>query len=257
MTAPRSPHPHHDLLELPSEALASTALPPLRALLADRPALLLRGQWPADECAAMTRAIYDARERWTADFGGEQFSLGRAFYTHLETGRAGEYFAGCAAADATVEQVLPGMQAATRSLFARLVGGRVRARPGFGGPGVHVFPARSKVARRGGVPHWDVEGLSPEQLARRRSAITLVVMLQAPSRGGALRLWDAVWDGHDEPSPQALHRDTRDARSLPGDAVLLSSYRLHQIRPFSGGLDRVSVTAHGVEVDTGVWEVWF
>jgi hypothetical protein len=106
-------------------------------------------------------------------------------------------------------------------------------------------------------PHWDVEGLSPEQLARRRAAITLVVMLQAPSRGGALRLWDAVWDGHDEPSPQALRRSTRDARSLPGDAVLLSSYRLHQIRPFAGALDRVSVTAHGVEVDAGVWEVWF
>lgn len=254
MTAPRS---HHERAELPGEAPDAASLPSLRARLADRPALLLRGQWPADACAAMTRAIYDARAHWTADFGGEQFSLGRAFYTHLETGRAGEYFARCAAADATVERVLPGMQSATRALFARLVGGRARARPGFAGPGVHVFPARSKVARRGGVPHWDVEGLSPEQLARRRAAITLVIMLQCPARGGALRLWDAVWDGHDEPSPEALRRDTRDARSRAGDAALLSSYRLHQIRPFTGSLDRISITAHGVEVDADVWEVWF
>ncbi len=62
----------------------------------------------------MTRAVLDARDRWTADFGGAQFSLGRPFYRHLETGRAAEYFAHCAASDALVEAVLPGTQSAVR-----------------------------------------------------------------------------------------------------------------------------------------------
>jgi hypothetical protein len=218
---------------------------------------VVRGLWSTAECAAMTAAVYEARARWTPDFGGEQFSLGRAFYTHLETGRVGEYFAGCADADALVESVLPGMQSAARALFGSLVGGRARARRGFGGPGVHIFPSGSKVARRGGVPHWDVEGLAPEHLARRRRAATVVVMLQPAARGGALRVWDAVWDGRDEPGRAALQRDIGHIASRAGDAALISSYRLHQIRPFSGALDRVSVTAHGVEVDAGLWEVWF
>lgn len=218
---------------------------------------VVRGAWSVADCLAMTRSLYAARPAWTADFGGEQFSLGRAFYTHLETGRAATYFAGAAASDAVVESVLPGVQAAARALFARLVGGRVRQRPGFAGPGVHVFPSGSTVARRGGVPHWDVEGLAPEHLSRRRSAVSLVVMLQPPDRGGALRLWDAVWDGHDEPGRSALRRQREHIVSRAGDVAVISSYRLHQIRPFAGPLDRVSLTAHGVEVDDGVWEVWF
>ena len=204
----------------------------------------------------MTRAVLDARDRWTADFGGAQFSLGRPFYTHLETGRAAEYFAHCAASDALVEAVLPGTQSAVRALFAHLVGGRVRPRPGFGGPGVHVFPAGSTVALRGGAAHWDVEGLAPEHLARQRDAVTLVLMLQAPVRGGELRLWDSVWDGDDEPTARSLRRASHDVRSLAGDAVLIRSYRLHQIRPFSGACDRVSITAPGVEIDPAGWEVW-
>lgn len=222
-----------------------------------RLAVALRAVWPADECAALTARVMAARPEWTEDFGGEQFSLGRAFYTHLETGRAGEYFARAAEADACVERHLPGLQARARALYATLVEGRVRPRPGFCGAGVHVFPAGSKVARRGGVAHWDVEGMAPEHLARRRRAVSLVVMLQSPARGGALTLWDAAWDGGDEPTDAALRGPSVALRYGAGDAALFSSYRLHRIRPFAGERDRVSVTLHGVEVDRDVWEVWF
>ena len=122
---------------------------------------------------------------------------------------------------------------------------------------MHVFPAGSKVARRGGVAHWDVEGMAPEHLARRRRAVSLVVMLQSPARGGALTLWDATWDGGDEPTDAALRGPSVALRYGAGDAALFSSYRLHRIRPFAGERDRVSVTLHGVEVDRDVWEVWF
>lgn len=216
-----------------------------------------RALWPADECAALTARVMAARPEWTEDFGGEQFSLGRAFYTHLETGRAAEYFARAAEADACVERHLPGVQSRVRALYGAMVGGAARSRQGFCGAGVHVFPARAKVARRGGIAHWDVEGMAPEHLARRRRAMSLVVMLQPPARGGALTLWDAAWDGADEPDDRALSARTFPLRYGAGDAVMFSSYRLHRIGPFAGDLDRVSITLHGVEVDRGVWETWF
>jgi hypothetical protein len=205
----------------------------------------------------MTADVLAARDRWTPDFGGEQFALGRAFYTHLETGRTKEYFAEAAASDALVESVVPGMAAETLALLARVLGGQVRPRPGFCGPGVHVFPAGGKVAREGGVVHYDLEGLTPHQKATGQRAMTLVWMLQPGRSGGGLRLWDACYDGRPDSDidPDELDRVT--VRSEAGDAVLIDSRRLHQIRPFRGDLDRVSITVHGVEVDRGVWETWF
>lgn len=220
-------------------------------------AVSVRGCLPVSRCAHWARAVKRARGDWVADFGGEQFALGRAFYTHLETGAAQEYFRDAAKSDACVERHLPGMQAEMAALFARLVGGVARHRLGFCGAGVHVFPAGGKVARAGGVAHWDVEGLSPLALARAWRAVTLVVMLQPPSWGGGLRLWDALYDGGDEPDDAALGAPFVTHRYEAGEAMLMSSYRLHQIRPFRGRRDRLSITLHGVEVDRGVWDVWF
>ena len=41
-----------------------------------------------------------------------------------------------------------------------------------------------------------------------------------------------------------------------GDLVVISSHRLHQIQPFEGDRDRISVTLHCVATDHG-WESWF
>jgi hypothetical protein len=218
---------------------------------------VVRGAWRAEECAELTARVLAARDQWTADFGGEQFTLGRAFYTHLETGRAGEYFAAVRGADALVERVLPGVQARVRADFGRAVGGVARARLGFCGPGVHVFPAGSKVARAGGVAHWDVEGIAPLHLARPCRAASLVLMLQ-PGEGSAdLTLWHETWNGRDEPTRRALSSPRETLRYGVGDLAVFSSYRLHRIEPFGGAADRVSLTVHGVEVDPGVWETWF
>lgn len=220
-------------------------------------AVTLTGALTPAECRAAVEAVQRARADWVADFGGEQFTLGRAFYTHFETGGAAAYFAEAAASDARVERHLPGMQARVRTLLGQLVGGRVRARLGFAGPAVHVFPAGEKVARVGGVPHWDVEGLPPLARARGDRALTLVLVLQPPASGGGLRLWDACFDGADEPDEAALARPGHTHHYRPGEILLASSYRLHQIMPFGGDLDRISITVHAVEIDHGVWDTWF
>lgn len=234
----------------------SRAAPPA-ARLQGRVAVLSRGAMRPAEAAELTRRVLAARDRWTADFGGEQFALGRAFYTHLETGRAKEYFAGAAASDAVVEDVLPGVQGRTLSLLAQLLGGQVRRRPGFCGPGVHVFPAGGKVARAGGVVHYDLEGLTEHQKRRGHPAVTLVWTLQPAAWGGGLRLWDQLFDGREDTDLDPAQAPHVTVRAEAGDAVLIDSRRLHQIRPFRGPADRVSVTLHAVEVDRGVWETWF
>jgi hypothetical protein len=220
-------------------------------------AVLVRGLVSEPDCRRLSTSVYRARRRWISDFGAEQFSLGRAFYTHYETDRSSLYFRDAAASDALVERHLPGLQTFTRTLLAHLVGGTVRPRHGFCGPGVHIFPAGGKVARSGGVIHFDVEGLTPHQLARSQRAVTLVLMLQPPAWGGGLRLWDTLYQGSEHPTPAQLAAPSCTLRYRPGDALFSDSLRLHQIRPFRGPLDRISLTAHAVEVDRNIWECWF
>jgi hypothetical protein len=217
----------------------------------------LRAALPAAVCRRWLEGVVAARSSWTAAFDGEQFSLGRAFYTDFEEGTSSRYFSASAASDAAVERAVPGLQGALRALAARLVRGNVRPRRGWCGPGVHVFPAGGHVATRGGVVHFDTEGLTRHQLTRRARAFSVVVMLQPPERGGGLRVWEATYAGKDAPSRQA--RATASVRALygVGDAVVIDSYRLHQIEPFAGGRDRVSATVHLAEVDDGEFESWF
>jgi hypothetical protein len=217
----------------------------------------LGGVLDPGRAADWSRRVTDARPDWTSDFGGSQYALGRPFYTHLETDRADLYFRDVARSDALVERVLPGMQRELREVFATLVGGRARQRPGFSGAGVHVFEPGSLVARRGGTVHFDVEGLSPLHLERRARVFSLVVMLQPPAWGGGLAVFDALYEGSEEPSTADLAARRIVLSYGAGDGVLLSSRRLHQIRPFRGALPRISITLHGVEVDRGLFETWF
>jgi hypothetical protein len=230
---------------------------PLLSRLDAHAALLLRGAMKMEEADALVSRVLAARESWTSDFGGEQFALGRAFYTHLETGRTKEYFASARASDGLVEAVLPGVPARTLDLLGRILGGEVRRRPGFCGPGVHVFPPGGKVAREGGVVHFDLEGLTDHQRSAGSRAVTLVWTLRPAEHGGGLRLWNALFDGTPDSQVEPDEHECVTVRSEAGDALVIDSRRLHQIRPFRGKEPRISVTAHAVEVDRGVWETWF
>lgn len=208
----------------------------------------------ASEWAA---AVLRARSDWTSDFDGEQFTLGRAFYTHYETDRSDEYFEHAAESDARVERWLPGMQARMRELVSAVTGSSSHARRDWCGPGVHVFPHGGEVAGRGGVVHFDTEGLSDRHARDKRPALTIVVMLQEPEEGGGLKLWDVRFRGRDDPTDEELAKDAVVARYGVGGVLVIDSYRLHQIQPFTGDHDRISITVHAAEVDDGVWETWF
>jgi len=224
--------------------------------LREHPCVRVPGAFDDEACARAVRGVYEAEDEWTSDFEGEQFCLGRAWYTHLETDRVAEYFADAKATDARVERYCPGLQAAMLALMARVVGAEVVPRRGYCGPGVHVFPAGGWVAENGGEIHFDTEGLAPAHSRARSPAVTGVLMLQPPEDGGALRLWDVTYEGSDEVTDAMMEREHYDADYRRGELVVLDSYRLHQIQPFGGELDRVSVTCHAAYV-AGQWETWF
>jgi hypothetical protein len=228
------------------------------AALASSCAVVVEAHLSAEQCARWVEGVYRARDVWTHDFGGEQFSLGRAFYTHFEEGKSGAYFAEAAASDALVETHVPGLQQAMRELVARVVGDtRITQRRGWCGPGVHVFPPGGPVARRGGVRHFDTEGLPAHHRQRRRPAITLVAMMQTTETDGGLKVWDVRYDGHDHPTKKELEVPSAIVAYRTGDVVLIDSYRLHQIQPFDGSRERISATVHAAQVDSGLWECWF
>ncbi len=245
------------VVRLRHERWVGLGRPPLLDRLATSAGVVVTGALPESTRRGWLAGVEAARSEWVSDFGGEQFAVGRAFYTHLETDRSALYFGDAGRSDARVERALPGMQALVREVFGRLVGGLVRPRLGFCGPGVHVFPAGGKVAREGGAVHFDVEGLTPHQLTRGNRATTLVWMLEPATWGGGLELWNTTYAGSEFPSKRQLASPRRTLPYAAGDLLFMESARLHRIRPFRGDRDRISITAHAVEVDRDVWECWF
>jgi len=226
--------------------------------LAGHLGLCLRGALPAADCARYSRGVEEGRGSWNNDFGGEQFSLGRAWYTHLEQGKSHEYFAGAAESDRTVERFVPGLVPWIRERIGELVGAPAVPRRRWCGPGIHIFPAGEWVAQKGGVIHSDIEGLPEAHVDARAPALSLVLMLQPPMRGGGLRLWDALHFEDDALEPERLADIAHATIDYePGDLVVFDSYRLHQIQPFEGDRDRLSMTAHTAPFLQEKWDVWF
>jgi hypothetical protein len=228
----------------------------LLPLLAESLAVRVRGAVDGSRAASWAAGVVAARSEWVTDFGGAQFSLGRAWYTHLEQDRAGDYFANVAASDATLARACPELQETMRALASRVVGAPVVPRSGWCGPGVHIFPAGALVAERGGDIHFDTEGLTPAHVAERAAALTLVLMLRPPASGGGLRVWDVSYAGSDAYEDDDLERAHVTCGYEAGDLLVIDSYRLHQIQPFGGDGDRISATCHAAFV-AGQWETWF
>jgi len=87
--------------------------------------------------------------------------------------------------------------------------------------------------------------------------------------GGELQVWEQSYEGEAEVDTPPAGGELCTYKA--GDLVVIDSWRLHQIMPFTGALDRISATLHAVyvkdpepESDSGPdpagpghWEVWF
>lgn len=214
----------------------------------------IRGALAPELAASWTAQVLAAEPDYTHAFG-QQASLGIAWYTHLEEGRAREYFQGARASDEVVERRVPGFRERFVGLVSRALGAPLVPRPSYAGPGIHVFAAHGACALGGGEVHFDTEGLPGPYVRERRPAYTAVLALSRVTSGGGLRLWDLPYDGHEDPELARL-REPSTVTYAPGDLVLFESYRLHQIEPFTGDSARISATCH-VARSGGAWVCWF
>jgi len=211
-----------------------------------------------EDAHAAAASVLAAKSAWTPAFGGVQFSLGLAWYTHLEEGKSRDYFANAEASRARVEACVPGLVARLEAGVGRILGGPLVRRRGFAGPGIHVFPAEGACSRDGGDVHFDVEGLTPAERAAFTPAFTFVLMLQPAEHGGGLRIWDRTFEGGETDEGAAVSGEAPVACIAyeAGDLLAMDSYLLHQIEPFAGARDRISMTCHAVHSALG-WQVWF
>ncbi len=240
-------------------SFAALVTTPVLTVLRDGVLVRVPGAITEEQRAAYVAGVYRGKPSWTNNFDGLQFTLGRAWYTHLEQDLADLYFERAAASDEIVERNCPGLQRHMMELTGKLLGpdAKPRKRESYCGAGVHVFPANGFCAEKGGDVHFDTEGLTRSQLRARKRAISIILMLQPPAKSGGLRVWDVLWDGSDETTPAMLARPHATLAYSPSDLVVIDSYSLHQIQPFEGDGDRVSATCHALETEPGIWDVWF
>lgn len=258
-SSPSSIPPASGIVRVPGQTLWRPGSAPVMDLLRESLAVSYKGVLTRDECDIFTDRVYAARDHWIENFGGAQYTLGRAWYTDLEQDREDDYFEKAIASDELVERVAPGLQQRMYDLIGTVIGQYVDQREGWCGPGVHVFPPLGDVGQRGGDVHFDTEGLTEEQIAARAPAISCILMLQPAESGGGLRVWDQLYAGEVRPDmpPPTVKAATINYQT--GDLVVIDSYRLHQIQAFGGPLERISITAHAVRTgaDGERWDVWF
>ncbi len=73
------------ILEIPSADLLAGTPAIARLERSGALALRVRGTLSNEACRVATAAVYAARASWVADFEASQFTVGRAFYTHLNS----------------------------------------------------------------------------------------------------------------------------------------------------------------------------
>ncbi|MFN3386079.1 MAG: hypothetical protein ACK42Y_05770 [Candidatus Thermochlorobacter sp.] len=241
------------ILSLPGSTLGQSAV---TLLLRHHLAIHYRAVFSEQRCSALTAAVYAARAFWNADFDGAHFSLGRSWYAHWAERRTRLYFQHAQASNRLVERFLSGMPSQIHALMSQALGAPVRLRAGWCGPGIHIFPASGWCAQHGGDIHFDTEGLLYPTPLAHTAALTMILMLQAPEQGGGLKLWQVRYPQHRNLTPAMLAAEHQTIVYQTGDLVIIDAYTLHQIQPFEGQRDRISITAHLAHTPTG-WVIWF
>lgn len=238
------------------EYLSKQFVPTLWHQMQDYAALHIHSVLPKEICGDIVAKVYKHKEQWNSDFEGLQFSFGQAYYPHLEAGTTEEYFEKVPTSDELFNQVLPGLQEMAMKFLSSIVGGYVQQREGWSGPGIHIFPANGYAANNAGEVHFDLDGLTDEDRIALSPAVTMILMLQTPTSGGGLKVWNTKYAGR---NADELSLDTIPSTIVEygvGDLVFINSYTLHQIQPFQSESDRISLTIHSI-YNGECWDCWF
>lgn len=211
-------------------------------------------------------AFYNARSDWSEGFKGQQYSLGEVWYHYAETNEGVETYREQAVNSRDIfEKHIPGLHAHILNFLCDTLNtSSVSIRDGWAGPGIVSFLSQNYVAKNGGGLHYDIEGLSVEEMTDPAFELySFVSMLQKPDSGACLYTWDKRYD----------HNDAKDRENSPmmssvaGKKRAYINYQLcdlwmfkglnaHHIEKFTGDLDRICLTFH-IAKRNDHWDVWF
>ncbi|MBI2760870.1 MAG: hypothetical protein HYX51_05535 [Chloroflexi bacterium] len=232
-------------------------------LLGDAGAVVFRDIFTTEEVREMVATIYGLREHWLPGFEEEQFSVGRVWYVDVADEAEAEYHQDAARTNAQIEERFGGTQERIRAFCSAIQpDDPVLIRPGWAGPGFVIFPAHAACAEWGGDIHFDIEGLAGDLLDDPEAeAFSFIAMLQKPETGGGLRVWREQYDPErrDEYIPELQSEPEGPSFLIDyrvGDLVMINSRAIHQIQPFGGDTDRITLTFHIVR-RSGAWHIWF
>jgi hypothetical protein len=247
-----------------AEVLAGTAPNvSFATLLGGAGAVVFRDIFTPAEVQGMVATIYALREQWLPGFEEEQFSVGRVWYVDVADEAEEEYHEDSVRSNAQIEERFDSIQERMRAFCAAIQpGDLVQIRPGWAGPGFVIFPAHAACAENGGDIHFDIEGLAGDLLDDpEAAAYSFIAMLQKPESGGGLQVWREQYDPNrrDEYIPELQSEPEGPSFLIDyriGDLVMINSRAIHQIQPFEGDTDRITLTFHIVR-QAGAWHIWF
>lgn len=199
---------------------------------------------------------------WDRTGMGNTTSLGAVWFAYVdryhEPGeRVRRYQHGTQQGEAAFRALLPDFAGTISQLTEHLLGDPVIQRPGWAGPGIIRFqPEVQDGLGPDGDVHFDWMGIAsggPEGLVTPN--LSFVLMLQSPSSGGNLRLWN---HGFGTTGARVSNPSNPIEVVYPeGGLVCFNGHHLHQISGIGGAIPRVSVTWHAIRPDPlGPWHLW-
>lgn len=222
----------------------------------------VRGFLSDEECQSTVETLYSLRDIWKSDYDGEQFSFPQNYYAMYNAEKADEYLMDSSTANALVRDHLPLVVSRFWKVLGALTNDRVEVKEGWSGPGVVVFPYDEYVARNNGPIHIDAEGLAGGELGDKNAEVfSMICMLQKPTAGGGIRIWDLRYDpvaGEDKVLEEAQEKYEMGITHIyeVGEMVLIDSLCPHRILKFEGNADRITLNCFAVKSE-GRWNIWF
>jgi len=226
-------------------------------------ALQIKNYFSKEECYNFVKKIYDNKQFWNSDYGGEQYSVGQNFYAMCNANKEAEYFENSKQVSNHLNKEYRDLMNKVTDVFSHFsVSEPFTIKPDWCNPGVVVFPKNEYVALNSGPIHIDAEGLrNGELLDFNSKTLSFIGMLQKPEKNGNLRIWDIKFtpDSNEDDLIQIAKDNYYNSFEIvyeEGDLVIINSLNLHQILSFEGSKDRITTLFFSSFLN-GKWNIWF
>jgi hypothetical protein len=220
--------------------------------------LLIHDFWNQMEIAELAQGVLKQRAKWQHfPVLYEYYALGCPLYAYRCAENQDKYFDMVQKYDLLIAESFPRLETEMKGIFETLqYPENIRKKKYFGGPGFVIQNQKSTHE-----PHFDQDEavlISKARFPKERVMFTLVAMVQKPTRGGRLMVWDR------EPQAEDTEQSLKEFCEITppyfvdyqeGDLLILDGMKLHLIEPCQG--ERITAVLHYLKSPLGPWEYWF